>query len=107
MNITTSFNPSVAYARLSSAATQNAAPEANSNLPTDSFTLSGTPAEDKPSMLSYIAKGALIGAAAGVVVPGIVVPLVGFAAAPITGPIGLVMGALAGASAYTHPDYQP
>jgi hypothetical protein len=101
---TASFHPAVAYSRLASAAQQ---PVEASNLPTDKVTLSDSDSADKPSMLSYIAKGALYGAAAGVLIPGIVVPLVGFAAAPITGPLGLVMGAFAGASAYGHPDYAP
>ena len=107
MNINTSYTPSIAYSRLSNAATQNAATETPSSLPTDSFTLSDTQESDKPSRMSYIAKGALYGGLGGLILPGVVVPLLGFAASPITAPIGLVLGAFAGASAYDHPDYKP
>lgn len=108
MNIArTSFNP-VALSNLNRAA----APASSQQTPSeatgsaDSFTFSGAE-ESKESRLSYMAKGALIGGAAGLILPGIVVPLIGFAASPITGPIGLVFGAIAGASAFDHPDYKP
>ena len=107
MNINTSFSPALARTRLASMAQPQTEASENSNVPSDSVTLSaGEPAE-KPSRLSYIAKGALYGGLGGLILPGVVVPLVGFAAAPITAPIGLVLGAIAGASAYDHPDYKP
>lgn len=60
---------------------------------------------EKPSMASYIGKGAFYGAVLGFVAPAITI--IGLAATPITVPLGAVLGAFAGASAYTHPDYKP
>jgi hypothetical protein len=105
MNISTSFSPAIARTRLASMA-QPQKEVSESNLPSDSVTLSGEGA-DSPSMLIYMGKGALYGGLAGLILPGVIVPLVGFAASPITAPIGAVLGAIAGASAFGHPDYKP
>jgi predicted lipid-binding transport protein (Tim44 family) len=40
--------------------------------------------------------GAFLGGFVGAVLPGLLVPLIGFAAAPITMPVGLLCGAYAG-----------
>lgn len=40
--------------------------------------------------------GAVLGGFVGAVLPGLLVPLIGFAAAPITMPVGLLCGAYAG-----------
>lgn len=81
-------------------------PKPEADMPQDGF----TPSEPEDSIASRALKGALIGGAVGLILPGVIVPIVGFAASPITGPLGAVLGAYAGAVDFfgeQHQQQQP
>ncbi|MCA9792107.1 MAG: hypothetical protein KC910_09945 [Candidatus Eremiobacteraeota bacterium] len=99
MNVT-AFNPFQATANTRSASAPTPAPQQpeSNAAPQDGFTPSEP--QEKETLLGRTLKGACIGGAVGLLAPGIIVPLVGFAASPITGPLGFVLGAYAGAVSY-------
>lgn len=88
---------SIATSRPANTPATPAEPQANGQ-PQDGFTPSEP--QEKETLLGRTLKGACIGGAVGLIAPGIIVPLVGFAASPITGPLGFVLGAYAGAVSY-------